>query len=159
MQTMVWEVIARLGAWRNPLYIMAPSEWEAGKTAEITLHQLDIDAEVIEVISRPDLDLKPLLQVSETPERSCMICSQSLDYGQLLIEREILVETKPFSFCGIAVKRVGEIRKVICPSCGCPETWKRYFGYIPVNWFDELEGRIIPFVGKTLRNHKEVINS
>ncbi|WP_434510065.1 hypothetical protein [Desulfitobacterium sp. AusDCA] len=158
MQTKGWQVFSSLGAWHNFLYIMTPSEWEAGKTSEIMLNQLGFNVEIVEVIPYPDLDLHPLLQLSETPERSCIMCGKTLDYNHLSIDSKILVENKSFFLYGKSFRRFGELRKVICPSCNYPETWKRYFGYIPVDWFDEKDGRVLSFVGKTLRNHEEVNN-
>lgn len=140
-----WEVTCRRGAWQGKIYILAPSEWEAGKQTEIALDQLDLIAEVVEVNRFPGVGYRQIHDTSAGAENKCLLCNQRVDHGP--ISRRTVISPKTnVKLLGI-VHVLGEIRTQTCPRCGKREEWQINFGYIPENWFSE-RAQIIPFVGK-----------
>lgn len=148
-----WEVKCKHGAWRGTIYILAPSEWEAGKQTEIALDQLGLLAEVTSVSQLPRISAKPIQAMSTCGEGRCLLCS--LPAGDAPISRRTVISPKTtVPFFGV-VRILGEVRTKVCPHCGKPEQWQINFGYIPENWF-ESQAQVIPFVGNRLKEDKEV---
>lgn len=143
-----WEVKCRQGAWRGKVYILAPSEWEAGKQTEIALNQLDLNAEVMEVKSFLEINGSQIQGTSFSAENLCLLCNQPVDSGPISKRTVISSKTK-VPFLG-SVRVLGEVRTRICPGCGKSEEWQINFGYIPEIWFSE-QARIIPFVGSCFK--------
>lgn len=148
-----WEVKCRRGAWRGKIYILGPSEWEAGKQAEIALNQLDLNAEVIEVNIFPGMSYKPIQDTSTAAENRCLLCDLPVN-DRPISRRTVLSQKTNVKLLG-SVRILGEIRTQTCSGCGKSEEWQINFGYIPEVWFSE-QPRILPFVGNFLRRSKEV---
>lgn len=151
--TRFWSVICKQGAWQGTIYILAPSEWEAGKQTEIALDQLGLMAEVVSVCQLPGISNKPVQATSTYGESRCLLCDQPA--GEAPISRRTVISPKTtVPFFGV-VRILGEVRTKVCPHCGKPDQWQINFGYIPENWF-ESQAQVVPFVGKRLNNSKEV---
>ncbi|SPF43523.1 conserved hypothetical protein [Candidatus Desulfosporosinus infrequens] len=148
-----WEVKCRRGAWRGKIYILAPSEWEAGKQTEVALNQLDLNAEVIEVNIFPGMSYRLIQDTSTVGENRCLLCDLPLDDGT--ISRRTVISPKTSVQLLGSVRILGEIRTRTCRGCGKSDEWQINFGYIPEIWFSE-QPRILPFVGNSLRRSKEV---
>ena len=148
-----WEVKCRRGAWRGKIYILAPSEWEAGKQTEVALNQLDLNAEVVEVNIFPGVSYRPIQDTSAVAESRCLLCDRPVGDGP--ISRRTVVSPKTNVRLLGSVRVLGEIRTRTCMGCGKSEEWQINFGYIPEIWFRE-QPRIIPFVGNLFRKSKEV---
>jgi len=149
-----WEVKCKQGAWRGKLYILAPSEWEAGKQTEIAIEQLGIAAEVLEVSRLPSVSFESVQATSTPGESRCLLCDQPV--GEAPISRRTVVSPKPKKVPLIGLVRIlGEVRTKVCSNCGKPEQWQINFGYIPEIWFED-QPRMIPFVGRILKRNKEV---
>lgn len=140
-----WEVKCRRGAWRGKIYILAPSEWEAGKQTEIALNQLDLIAEVIEVNLFHGVGYRQIHDTSTDEENQCLLCNQLVDNG-LILRKTVISPKINVQFLG-TVYVLGEIRTQICPGCGKSEEWQINIGYIPEDWFNE-QAQIIPFCRK-----------
>lgn len=148
-----WEVKCKQGAWRSKLYILAPSEWEAGKQTEIALEQLGLAADVVEVNRFPSIRLESIQATSTLGENRCLLCDLPVEGP---IGRRTVMSPKPKKVPLLGWVRVlGEVRTRVCSNCGKPEQWQINFGYIPETWF-ENQSRVIPFVGRTLIRTKEV---
>ncbi|AFM40461.1 hypothetical protein Desaci_1444 [Desulfosporosinus acidiphilus SJ4] len=151
--TRFWNVTCKQGAWRGNIYILAPSEWEAGKQTEIALDQLGLPAEVVRVYQLPGIGYPPIQAASTSGESRCLLCDQPA--REAPISRRTVISPKiTVPFFG-AVRILGEIRTKVCPHCGKPDQWQIDFGYIPENWF-ENQAQVVPFVGKRLIEDKEV---
>jgi hypothetical protein len=151
--TSLWEVKCRRGAWRGSIYILAPSEWEAGKQTEIALEQLDLNADVVEVNQMPGVSSRDIQKTSTPGDLKCILCDEPVG-DEPLQRRTVLGARKKVPLFGW-VRILGEVRTRICANCGKPEQWQINFGYIPEGWFAD-QPRVLPFVGKTLKKNKEV---
>ncbi|MCB8818612.1 hypothetical protein [Desulfosporosinus shakirovi] len=147
-----WEVKCRRGAWRGKVYILASTEWEAGKQTETALEQLDLIAEVVGVKNFSCVSYKDIQDTSTVAENQCVLCNQLVDGP--ISRRTVLSPKTDIPLLG-TVRILGEICTRTCIGCGKLEEWQTNFGYIPEIWFSE-KARIIPFVGKFLRSSKEV---
>lgn len=153
METNFWEVKCRRGAWHTKIYLLAPSEWEAGKQTEIALGQLGLDADVVEVNLFPGVSLRQIKRTSSVPGNNCLLCGRPL--GEEPINRRTVISPSTRVPLLGKVRILGEIRTQTCPECGKSEQWRTNFGYIPEAWFDG-EPKIIPFVGNRFIRSREV---
>lgn len=152
MKANFWEIKCRRGAWYGKVYLLAPSEWEAGKQTEIALSQLGLDAEVVEVNVFPGVSTRPIEPTSAV-QNSCILCGRSL--GEEPIDRRTVIG--PVTRVPLLgnVRILGESCFQTCPECGKSEQWRTNFGYIPEVWFNG-QAQIIPLVGRFLKRSREV---